>query len=327
MARDMTASLEGCTAESLESCFKLPDRSFADSLIDAYFSRIHRLYPFLHEGTFRAEYERMWDQPSPRSYSRLSWFSALNMVFAHGCEFCGTIPVQDVLAIAANFVARSRTILLSHIFKSSTVETVQSLLLMCYYLQGTVDLHECWNMVGLMIRTALSLGLHITSRKETFLPIERELRRRAWWGCFVLDRTISIKFGRPPSLTGEEGDAELPLEIDDQYINNGSVKHRQPSGTPSTISFFLATIKLSSIVYNVLTELYLHQWEKRNQLLDTRLQSPASICNQVLSRILLLDGQLQSWWDNIPQHLTRESRERERSWMDFQSQRTVLKIR
>ena len=136
---------------SLESCFELPDRMFADSLIDAYFSRMHRLYPFLHEGTFRAEYETMWDHPSPSRYhSRLSWFGVLNMVFAHGCEFCGTVPHQEVLSVAAPFVARSRNIILSHVFKSSTLETTQSLLLMCYYLQGTVELDECWNLVGLV---------------------------------------------------------------------------------------------------------------------------------------------------------------------------------
>ena len=327
--RDATASHRGSSvAGSLESHFVLPNRALADQLVDAYFSRYHTLYPFLHEGNFRAEYEAMWEWTSLSRYeSRLPWFGVLNMVLAHGCEMCGTIQPQHVVGIAAPFVARSRGIILSHVFKSSTLETIQSLLLMCYYLQGTVELDECWNLVGLMIRTAIGLGLHWSRGTENLLTTERELRKRAWWGCFVLDRTLSMKFGRPPSLRIEEGDVELPLEVDDQYIINHALTPRQPNDTPSTISFFVASIKLSQIVYNMMTELYLRGHEKYNDHVDTKLQYPSSRCYHVLGRVILLDGQLQSWWDNAPHHLTEEPNDRGRSWMGFQSQRIVLRIR
>lgn len=125
----------GCISGGrLEACFELPDRHFADSLVDAYFSRIRNLVPFVHEGSFRREYEPIWGEPSPRSHSRLPWFGVLNMMFAHGCECCRTIPKDEVLLTAAPFVEKSKAIILSHIFKASTLETVQSLLLMCYYL-------------------------------------------------------------------------------------------------------------------------------------------------------------------------------------------------
>lgn len=315
-------------ANSLESCFDLPERLFADSLVDSYFDRIHKLYPFLHESSFRAEYETMWEQSSlSRNSLHLSWFAVLNMVFAHGCEFCGTIQHQDVLDIAAPFVARSKNIILSHIFRSSTLETVQSLLLMCYYLQGTADVGESWNMVGLMIRTAIGLGLHLSPRTDQYLPIDRELRKRAWWGCFVIDRTLSMKFGRPPTLRVEEGNVEMPLQVDDQYITNDSRKPRQPIGTPSFTAFFITSIKLSHIVYNMLTGLYLRGLETYDNYVDTKLQASSAKYNHLLSKVILLDGQLQSWWDNAPAHLTQESIYRDRSWPDFQSQRTVLKIR
>lgn len=313
---------------SFESCFDLPDRLFADSLVDAYFNRIHKLYPFLHEGTFRAEYENMWEQtPLSRDDSHLPWFGVLNMIFAHGCEFCGSIQHQDVLGIASTFVARSKNLILSHIFRSSTLATVQSLLLMCYYLQGTADVEASWNLVGLMIRTAIGLGLHLNPRIEQHLSIDRESRKRAWWGCFVIDRTLSMKFGRPPTLRVEEGTVELPLQVDDQYITNDFSEPRQPNDTPSFTAFFIATIKLAHIVFNMSIMLYPQGREKPDSYINTKLPGPSAKYNHLLSRVVLLDGQLQSWWDDTPAHLTQEPTYRDENVLDFQSQRTLLKIR
>ena len=178
-----------------------------------------------------------------------------------------------------------------------------------------------------MIRTAIGLGLHLSVHTDKCLPIERELRKRAWWGCFVIDRTLSMKFGRPPTLRNEEGNVDFPLEVDDQYINNDSRTPRQPTSAPSFTAFFITTVKLSHIVYNMLTELYLRGLDIYDTHANTKLQSPSPKHNHVLSRVILLDGQLQSWWDNAPRHLTKESGEGQRSWSDFESQRAVLKIR
>ena len=311
----------------IESCLELPDRIMADNLVDAYFDRTHKLYPFLHEGLFRAEYEAMWALPSSRRHSRLSWFGVLNMVFVHGCECCDPVSKDQVPARAAPFVSRSRNIILSQVFSSGTLETVQSLLLMCYYLQGTVNLKECWNLAGLTIRTATSLGLNLNRGANDMLPVEREVRKRSWWGCFTLDRTLSMKFGHPPILRIEDGNVDLPLEVDDQYIINGSAIPRQPVGTPSFISLFVTTIRLSQIIHNMLVELYLRRPGTYDIDVDKRVRTSPSACSCVLSKVLLLDGQLQSWWDGAPRHLTQHTTEGERSWINFERQQMALKIR
>jgi hypothetical protein len=311
----------------VDACLELPDRIMGDSLVDAYFNKTHKLHPFLHEGLFRSEYETMWALPPSRRHSRLSWFGVLNMVFVHGCEHCDSISQDQVAARAAPFVSRSRNILLSQVFSSGTLETVQSLLLMCYYLQGTAELEECWNLVGWMVRTATSLGLHLNPGTDDISPIEREVRKRSWWGCFILDRTLSMKFGRPSIVRVEDGNVNLPLEVDDQYIANDSVTPRQPAGSPSFISLFVATIKLSQIVHSMLVELYLRRPETYGTGADKRVQTPPSVCSRVLSSILLLDGQLQSWWDMAPRHLTEQTIEGEQSWINFQRQQIALQMR
>ncbi|KAJ9614041.1 hypothetical protein H2200_002177 [Cladophialophora chaetospira] len=298
----------------------------ADNLVDAYFNKTHRLYPFLHEGFFRAEYETMWTLSSSQRNSRLPWLGLLNMVFVHGCEHCDLIPPDQVSTRAAPSLARSRSILLAQVFSSGTLEMVQTLLLMCYHLQGTAELKESWNLVGLLVRTATSLGLHLIPKANNFLPVENEVRKKCWWGCFILDRTLSMKFGRPPILRAEDGNADLPLEVDDQYITNDSVNPRQPLGTPSFISLFVTTIKLSQIVHNMLVELYLRRPATYDLDQDKRVWTPPSTCSRILSKVMLLDGQLQSWWDGAPPHLTQQSTEAEQSWINFQRQQMALKL-
>jgi hypothetical protein len=220
----------GLTSRDLEAWYELPQRDLADSLVDAYFNHVHRLYGYVHEGSFRAEYERMWRHLSLSELSLpSSWLGILNLIFAFGCEFCDAVKEKDVLTTSSRFVARSRSILFSQIFKAGSLEMAQALLLMC---------HECWNLVGLMIRTAVSIGLHLNPTAASMTSVEKEVRKRVWWGCFVIDRTLSMKFGRPPSIRVTDGfDVELPLDVDDQYITNDSTVPRQPAGRPSMTGF------------------------------------------------------------------------------------------
>ena len=313
---------------AIETYFELPERILADSLLDVYFRRTHKLYPFVHEGDFRAEYETIWRSDANR-HQRLPWFAVVNMVFAYGVESCNPIQNEIALVVANLYVARAQNIILAHVLKASTLETIQALLLMCYYLQAVGELNECWNLAGLLTRTAQSLGLHVNASAERFLPIERELRKRAWAGCLVLDRSLSLACGRPPSLGVQNLSVDLPLAVDDQYIRNDITSPRQPSGTPSTISFFVSTIRLSCIVSEVSTTLYLRDFDQCST--DTALfgmpQSGVSRCNHVLGTVLLLDGQLQLWWDQVPDHLKYEPTGLDRSYPDMQSQRAALKAR
>lgn len=306
----------------LESLFSLPERTLADNLVDAYFDRTHRLYPFLHEGTFRTEYEAVWEKPSSRRYSRLAWFGLLNIVLAHGAEVCDTLPGVPIHASTAQFVSRARRIILFHVFRSSTLETVQSLLLMCYHLQSTVDLNECWALVGLMIRTAMSLGLHLPPLSPAFNAVTKEVRKRIWWGCFVIDQTISMKFGRPPTLRTADIMVELPREVDDQYISANSVFPRQPIGTPSSTALFIFTIKLGQIIHSMLNKVYNGGLSVNENQRHSSVRGPTS----TLTNAVVLDSELQSLWDDAPPHLTQDT-EGASGRVEFQRQRLVMRIR
>ncbi|OQV11205.1 Fungal specific transcription factor domain-containing protein [Cladophialophora immunda] len=301
---------------------QLPDRHLADNLVDVYFNRFHLIYPFLHESSFRAEYENMWADPeqAPR---RSSWHALLNAVFTLGYEFYNELASSDVPAAVPPFSDRARTIILAQVYKRGNLELMQGLLLLCHYLQGTLDLNECWNLVGLMIRTAFSIGLHLNPDSLSVSSVEKEVRKRVWWGCFALDRTVSMKFGRPPSLHLQDALAvPYPLPVDDQYIQNDIQAPRQPSYLPSTTEFFIHTIKLARLIDDILRHLYsAHRGPSRSESTDPLVPEQ----ELEIAELIILDGRLRSWWNTKPAHLVPESP----TWAStvFQRQQTVMQIR
>ena len=314
--------------DAADSCFQLPERQLVDQLLDAYFRRTHKMLPFVHEGDLRAEYESV-RQGNIDYLQRLPWYGVMNMVLAYGCESNALIPSDTALIAEAPFVERAKDIITAHVLTASTLETVQALLLICNYLQSKGELHESWNLAGLLFRSAQSLGLHVNPSAEQFKPVERELRKRAWAGCLVLDRWLSLSLGRPAGLGAHTHKLDLPLEVDDQYIRNDFKTVQQPSRVPAAISFFVSTIQLSSIVSDVSTKLYLHDFDQpgtEGACYDYHEILPPR-CNHVLSTVLLLDGQLQSWWRSVPHHLKQDSKSPNTSCVDLQSQRIALKAK
>lgn len=304
----------------------IPERKLSDDLVDSYFNHVYSLYPFVHESSFRAQYERLWTAwppSSPPDAPQPVWFAILNMVYAYGCEFSDAVPRRDLPSVSLPFLTRARAIIVKHVFRLGSLELIQALLLMCHYLQGTLELNECWNMVGLMTRTAIGMGLHLTSSAVGLGCIEREMRRRVWWGCFVVDRTLSMKLGRLPSTNAMEGiEVDLPASVDDQYLTDDCVNPRQPSGRPSKVEFFIQTIKLASIMESVLKDLFHTGDCNRGVQVGVSLSTNSL---QIIEHTVSLDGKLLLWWQNVPSHLRETPEIADGS--DFQRQRNVLYIR
>jgi hypothetical protein len=136
-----------------------------------------------------------------------------------------------------------------------------------------------------------------------------------------------MKLGRPTSFRLEDGNVALPLAVDDQYIINDSAVPRQPVGSPSLMSYFISDIHLSDVIHHMSAKLYIRRPATDNTTTDSRLYSLPTTCSRVLSTIIALDGQLESWWCSVPGHLKQESVESGRSWIRFQRQQEALKIR
>lgn len=83
---------------------------------------------------------------------------------------------------------RLSTTILDKVLERPSLQTLQGLEMIQIYLQISSRYDIASNMGGTATRLAQRLGLHRHSHRFKFDPLETELRRRAWWCQYALDR-------------------------------------------------------------------------------------------------------------------------------------------
>ncbi|KAJ9614660.1 hypothetical protein H2200_002797 [Cladophialophora chaetospira] len=305
-----------------EDPFGLPSRFVADRLVDAYFRFRHPLNPYLHEGTFRQRYRSLWLSQDvggeEATQQTLAWFGLVNLVFAFGSDHASTTGRSA--ADRSRYFKRAKCLIFSGLLQMGTIELVQALLLMGQYLHGSLELNDCWTVVGLAIRTAQGLGLHLDPAKFTTNRIEQEVRKRIWWGCFVLDRVLGIKVGRPTMPDGPGLEVGMPLAVDDEFLSNSENSSSQPQGVPSKLEYFNQVILQCRLMEKILETLYGEDSSQGNTQKARAVHDPP----RFLALSVQLDGELVAWQENLPRHLKPEAQALD--W-HFERQRNILMMR
>lgn len=236
-------------------------RRQADNFLLCYWEFVHPLFPVLHRPTFLRAYERLWvdnadTQPEFATEAEEATFtSTLNLVFAIGCKFSSLVDAAQKSSVADNFYQRSRQAYPFDILDSTSISLVQMLVLTGVYLQSTEYASRCWNSVGLAIRMAMSLGLHVdNSARKAGSQVEREMRRRIWHTCVNLDRLLAMTFGRP-SMIDKSNAVPIPAMIDDDYLSDRG-EAVQPPGIHSRLGLFVSSCKLFEILEEILELFY-----------------------------------------------------------------------
>ncbi|RAH78358.1 hypothetical protein BO86DRAFT_368945 [Aspergillus japonicus CBS 114.51] len=236
--------------------FLMPTRRIADALMLHFWSYVHPIFPILHKPTFVSIYESLWIPDADISHRGSCIDSPvtqaiLNIAFALGCKR------GDQEDLAERFYRKSRQYYSADAVDLPSLETVQLLLLTGIYLQSTKYASRCWSVVGLAIRYAQYLGLHLEDHGQ--IPrsqLEQEMRCRVWHSCVMIDRLLSLSFNQP-SMTSGQGNVRLPSMTDDENLaasdGQGPVDQAH---TTSQMAFFVYSIKLFEILNKSLILLY-----------------------------------------------------------------------
>ena len=174
--------------QSAAELFMLPSRKAADEMIEVYWHRFHVLFPFLCRPRFESVYQSLWTGEC-ESINESSTYCLLNSIFAICCRLAKRSVGDEKDSAADYFSRRAIQLLQVNVIGSGSLELVQALLHMAFYLQSTDSPNTCWVVTGLAIRIGQSLGLHLPRTSSNLEhQQDREMARRLWHGCVFVDR-------------------------------------------------------------------------------------------------------------------------------------------
>ncbi|KIX01785.1 uncharacterized protein Z518_09512 [Rhinocladiella mackenziei CBS 650.93] len=291
-----TLSETSPTARQHVNIRSLPSESRALHLIRLFFSDTGMLFPYIHEQDILRSYSAA-RRNRFTSVGR-SWLCLLNVIFAFA-TYISARPDQPAEKNAAEseiFIERAQALSADIELKSANLETVQCLLLMAQYRQGTQRSDQAWSLHGLAVRAAIQLGLHSKSASSGLSSIEAEIRKRTWFGCMILDRTLSMTFGRPATIPNDYLKLDLPVNQNlEKLTMMGSSAAVSSLDPPDTVCLFIATIQLYFILGDIISQLY-----GSNVDADPQLTIPT-----MLERTLILEQQLTAWKRSLFPQLQR----------------------
>ncbi|KAI1615336.1 hypothetical protein EDD36DRAFT_186261 [Exophiala viscosa] len=247
--------------------YVLPSRKVADHLIDLFFK--HAYIQWLDRLKFMRWYSSLWteggtaiDDPVEEQIH----YANLNIIFAlvYRTEREKIADNQDHLA--KTHWLRARRLLQLSLLDLNRLDLLYALLLLLQWFQSVNNVRRCTSLVGLCVLIARNLGFHVPGRIEA-LPsqYEREMARRAWHGCILMDRIIAMVSGQPMQMSQEMARQTPWFEaVDDIYLSHGDVDGVQPPGKPPVPSFFLAFCKLHLILGDVLVSSNNGRFEDRS---------------------------------------------------------------
>ncbi|EXJ66448.1 uncharacterized protein A1O5_10600 [Cladophialophora psammophila CBS 110553] len=281
--------------------YVLPPRRRADTLISVYWKYVHVLYPYLDKIQVQEDYEKLWKGDDGTIEDERSYMCLLNTIFALSSQLDESTPVEERERFAHTYYTRARNLL--DIVEGGSVRSVQSFLLLGQYFQSTNEPHPCWMFVGLGIRTAQSLGLHLPETSERAADIRtRELLRRVWHGCILMDRVVCMTYGRPCMIGPKAAvTVPLPLPIEEEELMRGPAQERPAQLQRSCVAeFYVHSLKLYAILHDVLFNFYSVNFQQTRPLDADKYFGSLS---EGQSSVFEIEHRLFKWENSISDHL------------------------
>lgn len=197
---------------------EMPSREIQLALIDQYFNERHESIGMIVKYYFYEQLETKGLIITPL---------LLNVIYAHASRFVtiAGCPKTEV------FYHRARR-LVDDFMDVPRVSTIIALSLLSLYEPSPAiyrpGSHHCrqWQYSGMACRMSLELGLYDDSNVHSSLtPVEIELRRRVFWGCYDLDKFQSSGWERPWMISSSCIRTQLPTVLpqeteEDAFVTN-----------------------------------------------------------------------------------------------------------
>ncbi|KAI1981659.1 hypothetical protein LOZ51_002362 [Ophidiomyces ophidiicola] len=259
----------------------LPPRDEALSLFRDYFENFNCVFPLFHEPTFMHLVERQYSRDP---YEGSGWWASINvaLAIAHRLRVMSNLAPQEEDKKAWLYLKNAMGVLTELTMRNTDLLSVQALLGMALFLQGTPNPQPSFFLVAAAIRLSHSIGLHKRGSGFGLNPVELEQRKRVFWIAYMLDKDICLRSGRPPVQDDDDMNVELPSEDPPDNIGNVPL-----SDGKSKFNLFRLMCLFGTIESKVYKQLYSTKAARQSD-------------GELLNTIGELDRELEDWKDSIP---------------------------
>ncbi|KAH2853901.1 hypothetical protein KXV85_000643 [Aspergillus fumigatus] len=176
-----------------------PAQTVADQLVDEYFQVVHPSFPIIGKLVFLRQYRSFYSSP-------------------HGDN--GGVTDDETLYFSRAWrLSMSDIALLDH----PNLQQVQVEGLTSFYLLSVGQVNRSWRICGISLRSAVTMGLNLRSESNTIAHVSKEIRYRVWWSLFMLDISLCVMTGRPPSSSDEFCTTPPPLPFKEEDFSDDRV--------------------------------------------------------------------------------------------------------
>ncbi|KAK3327186.1 fungal-specific transcription factor domain-containing protein [Cercophora scortea] len=260
---------------------ELPPKAETLSLLKDFFENFNCMLPLFHQPTFMHLVERQY---SSDPYQGSGWWASLNVVLAIAYRLrvmSNLVPAEEDEK-AWGYLKNAMSVILELTMRNTDLLSVQALLGMALFMQGTPNPQPSSLLISTAIRLSHNIGLHKRGTGFNLNPIEIEQRKRVFWIAYMLDKDLCLRSGRPPAQDDDDMNVDLPDADPEDNIGN----------------IPLADGKGKMNLFRVMCELAMVEGKVYNKLYSTKAtkQSPGEILNTIGE----LDQELEDWKDSIP---------------------------
>lgn len=221
--------------QTLSSDQDLPPYDLLYALVDLYFKYINTWCPILHR---KSTLDSLFGPSMIEETDKILLYA----IVATTLRYSTDTRLTEERRRHYHAVSKQRVLLYG--MENSSVKSLQALVILALDLCGDSNGPPGWNIMALITRSVVQLGLAVESSSFTVSPnftsiytlramilpeprdfIEEESRRRLFWMVYLLDRYATIATAFEFALDDREIDRALPCR-DDLWMKNQKVETR-----------------------------------------------------------------------------------------------------
>lgn len=256
---------------------RLPSKDEVLALLVDFFEGYNNMFPLFQPKMFMRSFEQDYTRDRPEDSA---WWAILNIVVALSIRL--NPDRKELNDKACEYAQNAFNVIPDLTMKQPDLITIQALLGMAIFLQGTPNPRPSSVLIAAAIRLSHSLGMHRREFCKGLLPIEAEQRQRVFWVAYCLDKDFSLRFEQPPIINDNDMDVDLPEEEPQDGLGLMNI-----AGGASTVNYFRLRIHLAVIQSKAYTDLYSVRAQKLSE-------------GEKLDAVQRLDHLLEDWKNGLP---------------------------